>query len=96
MTIGWIDRTVDTINFTFGISENRYKENIILTYINRKKDDFTGTDLTKQIWVIAGDEQTEQFFRAGSWFLIHPLITNYLYSEYLMEIGRETTRVRQL
>lgn len=96
LTIGWIDRTVDTINFTFGISENRYKENIILTYINRKKDDFTGTDLTKQIWVIAGDEQTEQFFRAGSWFLIHPLITNYLYSEYLMEIGRETTRVRQL
>lgn len=96
LTIGWVDRTVDTISFTFGISENRHKENMILTYINKAINDFAGTDLTKQIWVIKGDEQMEQFFRAASWFLIQPLITNYLYSEYLMEIERESTRVRQL
>ena len=79
---------VQTVNFSFNISNNRGCNNMILTYKNKPKNNPNGNMVTKK-YLVKGDDAMEQFFRAGSWFIVQPLITNYMYVTWLRETGKD-------
>lgn len=86
---------VDGINFSYSIYETRERNNLLLTYINKAVGDTTGAVITKK-WLIIGEDKLEHFFRAYSWFIMQPLITNYLYSVYMIETSIRQTMNKQL
>ena len=59
------DWTVNGVNFSWHVSEKREMTNMILKYINKPMNDVEG-DATAEYWVLKGDSDFEQFFRAGS------------------------------
>jgi len=87
LSIGWDSSIATSINYNFSMSETREKNNLVLTYINKPKNNRNG-QIVEKIWVISGEANIQEFFKAGSWFLIQPLITNYLYGVYLVETGK--------
>jgi hypothetical protein len=65
---GNIDFTVNKVSFTFNISENRERDNLLLRYDNKPFNNVSA-DTTTKIWVLKGIDAIQQFFRAASWFI---------------------------
>lgn len=56
----------------------------------------SNADTTEHYWFLKSGFAVEQFFRAASFFLWHPVITNYLYELWQFETGQTLYRTKRL
>lgn len=87
--------TVTDVNFSQNISENREKTNMIVRFKNKPLGE-SNADTTEHYWFLKSGFAVEQFFRAASFFLWHPVITNYLYELWQFETGQTLYRTKRL